>query len=161
MKKIYLLAVLMSFMCAQAQAQEATVQKLIVHMTDGQTVEFLLEDEPVTKFEPGQLIIQTSKESPVIYLLENVQKYTHAGVPQGIDSPIVAPGTILVRQNNEAVAIDGLPDNTNVSIYSADGKLLVSRKAVEGQTTLLPMMAFPQGNYIINAGGTSFKFVKQ
>ena len=52
-------------------------------------------------------------------------------------------------------------DKANVAIYAADGKLLISRQAVGGQTTVLPMTAFPAGNYIINAGGASFKFVKQ
>ena len=161
MRKFFILLSLLLFI-GRAWAQESTpVQKLNVHMMNGQVVTFLLDDEPVTTFEPGKLIIQTSGDAPIIYLIENVRKYTYEGIPEGIDAPIVAPGTILIRQGNEMVALDGLPDKANVSIYSADGKLLVSRQAVGGQTTMLPMTAFPAGNYIINAGGASFKFVKQ
>jgi len=161
MTKIFsLFAALLMVGAAWAQ-EEQPVQKLNVHMMDGQVVTFLLDDEPVTKFEPGQLIIQTSGDAPIIYLIENVRKYTYEGLPEGIDAPIAAPGTIVVRQGKDMVALDGLPDKTTVSIYSADGKLLVSRQAVGGQTTVLPMTAFPAGNYIINAGGASFKFVKQ
>ena len=160
MKKIFsLFAALL--MVSAAWAQDAPVQKLNVHMMDGQVVTFLLDDEPVTKFEPGKLIIQTSGDAPIMYLLENVRKYTYEGLPEGIDAPIVAPGTIMVRQGKDMVALDGLPDKANVAIYSADGKLLISRQAIGGQTTVLPMTAFPAGNYIINAGGASFKFVKQ
>ena len=137
------------------------MQKLNVHMMNGQVVSFLLDNEPVTKFEPGKLILQTSGDAPIIYLIENVRKYTYEGLPEGIDAPIIAPGTFLVRQGKDVVALDGLPDKANVSIYSVEGKLLVSRQAVGGQTTVLPMTAFPAGNYIINAGGASFKFVKQ
>ena len=160
-KKLLLFAA--SLLCVGAWAQEESmpVQKLNVHMMDGQVVTFLLDQEPVTTFEPGKLIIQTSGDAPIIYLIENVRKYTYEGLPEGIDAPIVAPGTIVVRQGKDMVALDGLPDKTTVSIYSADGKLLVSRQAIGGQTTVLPMTAFPAGNYIINAGGASFKFVKQ
>lgn len=162
MKKILpLFAALLLVSAAWAQEEQAPVQKLNVHMMDGQVVTFLLDQEPVTKFEPGQLILQTSGDSPIIYLIENVRKYTYEGLPEGIDAPIAAPGTIVVRQGKDMVALDGLPDKANVAIYSADGKLLISRQAVGGQTTVLPMTAFPAGNYIINAGGASFKFVKQ
>lgn len=160
MKRIFiLLSVLL--LAGGVWAQDATVQKLNVHMMNGQVVSFLLDNEPVTKFEPGKLILQTSGDAPIIYLIENVRKYTYEGLPEGIDAPIIAPRTFLVRQGKDVVALDGLPDKANVSIYSVEGKLLVSRQAVGGQTTVLPMTAFPAGNYIINAGGASFKFVKQ
>ena len=162
MKKIFpLFAALLMVSAVWAQEEQAPVQKLNVHMMDGQVVTFLLDKEPVTTFEPGKLIIQTSGDAPIMYLLENVRKYTYEGLPEGIDAPIVAPGTIMVRQGKDMVAIDGLPDKANVAIYAADGKLLISRQTVGGQTTVLPMTAFPAGNYIINAGGASFKFVKQ
>ena len=140
---------------------EQPVQKLNVHMMDGQVVTFLLDQEPVTKFEPGQLILQTSGDAPIIYLLENVRKYTYEGLPEGIDAPVVAPGTILIRQNNEMMLIDGLPDKANVAVYNVDGKLLFTQQATGGQSTSIVMSAYPAGNYIINAGGASFKFVKQ
>jgi hypothetical protein len=162
MKKILpLLAALLMVSAAWAQEEQAPVQKLNVHMMDGQVVTFLLDDEPVTKFEPGKLILQTSGDAPVMYLIENVRKYTYEGLPEGIDAPIVAPGTIMVRQGKDMVAIDGLPDKANVAIYAADGKLLFTQQATGGQSTSILMTAYPAGNYIINAGGASIKFVKQ
>ena len=161
MRKIYPLIAALLLAAAVWAQEEQPVQKLNVHMMNGQVVTFLLDNEPVTTFEPGKLILQTSGDAPIIYLLENVRKYTYEGIPEGIEAPVVAPGTILVRQNNETVAIDGLPDQANIEIYTMDGKLLVSRKAVGGQASVLPMNAFPAGNYIINAGGASFKFAKQ
>ena len=161
MKKLLpLLAALLIAGAAWAQ-EEQPVQKLNVHMMDGSVVTFLLDREPVTKFEPGQLILQTSGDAPIIYLLENVRKYTYEGLPEGIDAPVVAPGTILIRQNNEMMLIDGLPDQANVAVYNVDGKLLFTQQATGGQSTSIVMSAYPAGNYIINAGGASFKFVKQ
>ena len=161
MKKILpLFAALL--LCVGVWAQDAvTVQKLNVHMMDGQVVTFLLDNEPVTTFEPGKLIIQTSGDAPIMYLLENVRKYTYEGLPEGIDAPVVAPGTILIRQNNEMMVIDGLPDKANVAVYNVDGKLLFTQQATGGRSTSILMTAYPAGNYIINVGGASFKFVKQ
>ena len=162
MQKTFLLFLGLALMALPMRAQdEQPVQKLNVHMMDGQVVTFLLDDEPVTKFEPGQLILQTSGDAPIMYLLENVRKYTYEGLPEGIDAPIAAPGTILIRQNNEMMVIDGLPDKANVAVYNVDGKLLFTQQATGGRSTSILMTAYPAGNYIINAGGASFKFVKQ
>ena len=160
MKKILFFA--LALMAGAAWAQdEQPVQKLNVHMMDGQVVTFLLDQEPVTKFEPGQLILKTSGTSPIIYLIENVRKYTYEGLPEGIDSPVVTPGSILIRQNNEMMLIDGLPDKANVAVYTTDGKMLFTKRAVAGQSTMLIMGTYPAGTYIIHAGGASFKFVRK
>jgi hypothetical protein len=162
MKKILpLLVALLMVSAAWAQEEQAPVQKLNVHMMDGQVVTFLLDQEPVTTFEPGQLILQTSGDAPIMYLLENVRKYTYEGLPEGIDSPVVAPGSILIRQNNEMMLIDGLPDKANVAVYTMDGKMLFAKRAVAGQSTMLIMGTYPAGTYIIHVGGASFKFVRK
>ena len=54
MRKIILAFVLCTLSLSPLFSQDAPVQKLNVHMMDGQVVTFLLDDEPVTKFEPGQ-----------------------------------------------------------------------------------------------------------
>lgn len=141
-------------------AQDAPVQKLNVWKMDGTQIQFLLNDEPTTTFENGNLII-TTNQGVFSYPLAQMSKYTHEGLPEGIDAPTVAPGDILVRQNNEAMLIEGLPDNQPVEVYSADGKLILSQRAAAGQSTLLNLTAQPQGTYIVNIGSTSFKFVKQ
>ena len=162
MKKILpLLVALLMVSAAWAQEEQAPVQKLNVHMMDGQVVTFLLDQEPVTTFEPGQLILQTSGDAPIMYLLENVRKYTYEGLPEGIDSPVVTQGGILIRQNNEMMLIDGLPDKANVAVYTMDGKMLFAKRAVAGQSTMLIMGTYPAGTYIIHAGGASFKFVRK
>ena len=160
MTKIFsLFAALLLVSAAWAQ-EEQPVQKLNVHMMDGQVVTFLLDQEPVTTFENGNLVI-TTNQGVYSYPLAQMKKYTHEGLPEGIDLPTVAPGDILVRQNNEMMLIDGLPSNTQVEVYSADGKLILSQHAVGGQSTLLNLANQPQGTYIVNVGQTSFKFVKQ
>lgn len=141
-------------------SQDAPVQKLNVWKMDGTQIQFLLNDEPTTTFENGNLVI-TTNQGVFSYPLAQMSKYTHEGLPEGIDVPTVAPGDILVRQNNEAMLIEGLPDNQLVEVYSADGKLILSQRAAAGQSTLLNLTTQPQGTYIVSIGSTSFKFVKQ
>ena len=141
-------------------SQDAPVQKLNVWKMDGTQIQFLLNDEPTTTFENGNLVI-TTNQGVFSYPLAQMSKYTHERLPEGIDVPTVAPGDILVRQNNEAMLIEGLPDNQLVEVYSADGKLILSQRAAAGQSTLLNLTTQPQGTYIVNVGQTSFKFVKQ
>ena len=160
MRKILLLALSLQLSAISLMAQEAPVQRLNVWKMDGTQIQFLLTDEPVTTFENGNLVI-TTNNGVFSYPLAQMKKYTHEGLPEGIDVPTVAPGDILVRQNNEAMLIEGLPDNQLVEVYSADGKLILSKRAIGGQSTLLNLANHPQGTYIVSIGSTSFKFVKQ
>ncbi len=162
MQKTFLLFLGLALMALPMRAQGAgqPVQKLNVWKMDGTQIQFLLTDEPVTTFENGNLVI-TTNQGVYSYPLAQMKKYTHEGLPEGIDVPTVAPGTIMVRQNNEMMLIDGLPDNVVVDVYSADGKLILSQRSIAGQSTLLNLVAQPQGTYVVNVGQTSFKFVKQ
>ncbi len=160
MRKIILLVLILTLSVLNLMAQDAPVQKLNVWKMDGTQIQFLLNDEPTTTFENGNLVI-TTNQGVFSYPLAQMSKYTHEGLPEGIDVPTVAPGDILVRQNNEAMLIEGLPDNQLVEVYSADGKHILSQRAAAGQSTLLNLTAQPQGTYIVSIGSTSFKFVKQ
>ena len=160
MRKNLLVFVLCTLSICPLFSQDAPIQKLNVWKMDGTQIQFLLNDEPTTTFENGNLVI-TTNQGVFSYPLAQMSKYTHEGLPEGIDVPTVAPGDILVRQNNEAMLIEGLPDNQLVEVYSADGKLILSQRAAAGQSTLLNLTTQPQGTYIVNVGQTSFKFVKQ
>jgi len=160
MRKILLLLFSLGAATGAMMAQEAPVQKLNVWKMDGTQIQFLLTDEPVTTFENGNLVI-TTNQGTYSYPLAQMKKYTHEGLPEGIDVPTVAPGDILVRQNDEQMLIEGLPDNQLVEVYTADGKLILSQRATGGQSTLLNLANQPQGTYVVNVGQTSFKFVKQ
>ncbi|MBR1717335.1 MAG: T9SS type A sorting domain-containing protein [Paludibacteraceae bacterium] len=162
MRNIFLLFLGLALMALPMRAQGAgqPVQRLIVWKMDGTKVYFELTDEPVTTFANGSLVI-TANNGVFSYPLAQMAKYTHEGLPEGIDLPTIAPGDVIVRQNNEMLQLEGLPDGMSVTVYSMEGKLVASQKAVGGQPTLLVLTAQPAGTYIVNAGSASFKFVKQ
>lgn len=160
MKKLILLFAFLGIVlpCMTVHADDSK-QHLVVHLKSGEKVYFDMEDLPVTTFDKGQLVI-TYAAGTIYYALSDVSKYTYEGNFVGLEN-VLAPGTIQVRHNNEVVAIDGLPDNALMSIVTMDGKLLGSRRAKKGVTTMLTLSPYPAGIYIINAGGTSFKVEKR
>ena len=161
MKKLLLLLLLFGMVLPRIEmrAADQTKQHLVLHLKSGEKVYFDMEDLPVTTFDKGQLVI-TYAAGTIYYALSDVSKYTYEGNFVGLEN-VLAPGTIQVRHNNEVVAIDGLPDNAVMSIVTMDGKLLGSRRAKKGVTTMLTLSPYPAGIYIINAGGTSFKVEKR
>ena len=161
MKRVVLFLLLLGVLmpCVETRAEEQPKQQLVVHLKSGEKVYFDMEDLPVTTFDKGQLVI-TYAAGTIYYALSDVSKYTYEGNFVGLEN-VLAPGTIQVRHNNEVVAIDGLPDNAEMSIITMDGKLLGSRRAKKGVTTMLTLSPYPAGIYIINAGGTSFKVEKR
>lgn len=75
MKKLILFLLVTVFSMA-AYANDANEAVLQVWCADGQTVTFSLDDDPVTSYVDGQLVIKTTKTT-VSYPLEEIRKYTY------------------------------------------------------------------------------------
>jgi hypothetical protein len=157
MKKYLLLWIAAGLMCSGLRA-EAT-QKLVVHLVSGESIAVDLNEEPVTTFNEADELVITTTEREISYLFSNVQKYTFESIAEGLEA--VSASNLLVRQNGENLEIEGLNDKTIVEVFTMEGKRLTSTQAQASQTTILPLGVYPAGTYIINAGGSSFKFVKQ
>jgi len=163
MKRRTILLALMALSLGVWQAKAADTkpdQKLVVHQRSGEVVYFDLESEPVTTFDKDKLVI-TSASGVIYYMLADVNKYTYEGIPDGIDEVRVAPGRMIVRQGNDLVTIDGLPDNAVAEVYTSEGRLLESQKTKAGVTTVLKLDTYPAGVYVINAGGACFKVLRK
>lgn len=72
MKRIFL-NLIVAVLTLSAHAEEA---KLLVWQADGQVVTFDLDEEPVTTYSDGNLVITTTSKT-VTYPLEQVRKYTY------------------------------------------------------------------------------------
>ena len=59
-----------------SMAVHAAEAKLQVWQADGRVVTFDLDEEPVTTYADGNLVIKTSKKT-ITYPLENVRKFTY------------------------------------------------------------------------------------
>jgi len=138
---------------------ETQKQHLVVHQKSGEKVYFDLQETPVTTFKDGQLVITTSSET-IYYPLSDVSKYTYEGISEDLDN-MLAPGVIEISHNNEVVMVKGLPTDALMAVYTIDGKMVASCRAVAGKTAMLVLTPFPAGIYIVNAGGTSYKIEKR
>ena len=59
-----------------SMAVDAVEAKLQVWRADGEVITFDLDEEPVTTYADGNLVIKTSKKT-ITYPLENVRKFTY------------------------------------------------------------------------------------
>ena len=69
-------AILSLFAIVFSMAVDAVEAKLQVWRADGEVVTFDLDEEPVTTYADGNLVIKTSKKT-ITYPLENVRKFTY------------------------------------------------------------------------------------
>lgn len=156
MKKYLLLCLAAGLFATGLQAQNE--QKLVVHLFSGDKIAIELAENPVTTFAEDSLVITTADSQWSLFLAA-VRMYTYESQPEGVDA--VNATELLIRMNSERLEIEGLADNTAVKVYSLDGKQVEGTRVLNGQSAVLNLTSYPAGTYIINAGGTSYKFVKQ
>ncbi len=159
MKKILFLLMALALLPTVARADDAA-QQLVVWLKNGQKIRHDLADKPETRFNAGYLMLSTSKVS-VSYPLTDVLRYTFEGDIPVVSVPSVKPGEIRVSQNDNAMLFEGLPDGTNVEVFSLDGKKLSTQKAHTGQKTLISLQRQPAGTYLVKVGDATYKFVKR
>ena len=100
-----------------AKADDLVLQ---VWQADGKVMNISLNEEPVTTYSDGQLIIRTTKTT-VTFPLEQVVKYTYADA-SGISSP-EAVGSKM-SADGESITFTGLKANTPVYLYTVAGQLV-------------------------------------
>ena len=159
MKKILFLLMAMALLPKVVHADDAA-QQLVVWLKNGQKIRHDLADKPETRFNAGYLMLSTSKVS-VSYPLTDVLRYTFEGDIPVVSVPSVKPGEIRVSQNDNAMLFEGLPDGTNVEVFSLDGKKLSTQTAHTGQKTLISLQRHPAGTYLVKVGDATYKFVKR
>ena len=72
-----LIAVLMSIVSTNAAGKTKVIEaKLQVWQADGKVFTYALDEEPVTTYADGNLVIKTSKTT-ITYPLEDVRKFTY------------------------------------------------------------------------------------
>ena len=159
MKKILFLLMALALLPTVARADDAA-QQLVVWLKNGQKIRHDLADKPETRFNAGYLMLSTSKVS-VSYPLTDVLRYTFEGDIPVVSVPSVKPGEIRVSQNDNAMLFEGLPDGTNVEVFTLDGKKLSAQTARKGQKTLVSLQRHPAGTYLVKVGDATYKFVKR
>ena len=155
MKTTKILLLLLAFLVSQAAMADDLV--LQVWQADGKVMNINLNEEPVTTYSDGQLIIRTTKTT-VTFPLEQVVKYTYADA-SGISSP-EAMGSKM-SADGETITFTGLKPNTPVYVYSVAGQLVNTVTATGQSKTTVSVSGFPVGVYVVKANGVTFKITKR
>ena len=155
MLRLPLMALLLSVLLPSvAKADDLVLQ---VWQADGRVMNINLNEQPVTTYSDGQLIITTTKTT-VTFPLEQVVKYTYTDAT-GISSP-EAVGSKM-SADGESITFTGLKPNTPVYLYSVAGQLVSTVTATGQSKTTVSVSGFPVGVYVVKANGVTFKITKR
>jgi hypothetical protein len=138
---------------------EATAQTLVVTKTNGQTVEYDLDEKPVTTFEGTNLVITTSG-AKITYALSEVRNYTYKDVVSGVEV-IKQSSAVSVKQQGDNLSLSNLPEGTTVKVYAVNGTLLSTHVADGHKPICISVAAQPVGMYIVKVGDQSIKILKK
>lgn len=155
MKTTKILLLLLTFFVSQAAMADDLV--LQVWLADGKVMNINLNEQPVTTYSDGQLIITTTKTT-VTFPLEQVVKYTYTDAT-GISSP-EAVGSKM-SADGESITFTGLKPNTPVYLYTVAGQLVKTVTATGQSKTTVSVSGFPVGVYVVKANGVTFKITKR
>ena len=155
MKTTKILFLLLTFFVSQAAMADDLV--LQVWQADGKVMNINLNEQPVTTYSDGQLIITTTKTT-VTFPLEQVVKYTYT-YATGISSP-EAVGSKM-SADGESITFTGLKANTPVYLYTVAGQLVNTVTATGQSKTTVSVSGFPVGVYVVKANGVTFKITKR
>ena len=153
--RLTLFALLLSILFPTvAKADDLVLQ---VWQADGKVMNISLNEQPVTTYSDGQLIIRTTKTT-VTFPLEQVVKYTYADA-SGISSPESVGSKMSA--DGETITFTGLKANTPVYLYTVAGQLVNTVIATGQSKTVVSVSKFPVGVYVVKANDMTFKITKR
>ena len=132
---------------------------IIVTTLDGTTMEYLIDEDTKIKVEKPYLVIET--DNVVLnYELEKMKnlRYGKKFISDGIEDVIVENGQPF-QYKDETLFFKDLPENSQVGIYTTDGKTVVSRQC-SGEASL-SLNSLPSGMYIVKINDESYKILKK
>ena len=155
MKNIkYLLAALLLLIVVRGTASDNIA--LVLEMLDGRTFSLLLAEKPTVTFTNGNIKI-VSECCIVEVPRKNVRKYHFSKQPP--TSVAVVHEAEVALENNVLVVSD-VPENTQITIYAMDGRLVKMITAIGGNCSI-SLNELSAGLYLVSFNNTTFKFMKK
>ena len=140
-------------------AQETDlVQKLVISKNDKTEVSFLLSEEPKIKFSESDysIMVIVAASSKIELSTIELKKMTIVSVDNSkIDDLLNSSGTSFTWQG-DALLIEVNMGETVMSVYSIDGKQILSRMLPLGRHAL-SLSSLPKGACVIKINDNTFK----
>ena len=146
--------VLISFLCALLLSGAVCAKSLVLTLSDGTLVYYLLggDSNPKLQFVEGGFMLNADN-----YSFANVKNFyiSNEDDPSGIENVFVEGGVEM--QGNQLV----IPTEGSVKVFTAAGKEVKAETRVVSGNTIVALGTLPQGVYVVNAGGASIKIMKK
>ncbi len=130
---------------------------LQIWQSDGKVVNIDLNEQPVTTYSDGNLIITTTKTT-ITYPLEKVVKYTYVSA-EGIES-IDAMNTKF-SQDGETLTFSGLAQGTEIAVYASSGQMMRKTNTGPQAKTIVSVSDLPPGVYLVKVNSVTYKITKR
>ena len=156
------LLVMLMFFSLPVSAQQtdgAWRTTIIIKTLDGSKAEYLIDKDTKISIEQPNLVIETDG-MVLTYTLESMQQvsYGQKFISTGIDSSETDGGKPVMMEK-ELLFLSGLPDNTLVGIYNAEGKTMMSQRYSGSAQVSLHML--PAGVYFVRFNNETYKILKK
>lgn len=151
--------VLLLFMLfAISTSTMADDQVLQVWLSDGQVQTIKLDEQPVTKYADGNLVITTTRTS-ITYPLEQVRKYTYTTQADGITN--TKSIGVTYSADGETLTFSNLKPQTDIAVYNVSGQLLRKQTSSGSGDAIVSCSHMPVGVYVVKVNGATYKISKR
>lgn len=154
--KLAFLTFLSLSMATNAIAEEINALQLL--MSSGKLVTYMLDEEPVITFEADELVMKTHMAT-VRYQANDVLKFNYISVEDAGIASLRSSGVSFAINGNVLTATK-LEPNSEVNVYSADGKLIATAKTDKSGNVTMSLPLKSGELCLISTTTANFKITK-
>ena len=150
----YPFAVLVLMLSTASKASDENVNALVLHLSSGNRVTYLLDEKPVVTFKGGELVI-TTHMNVISYQESGVTKFTFAYADPSDISSVKSGSTFSF--NGKALQVSNLAPLSQVSVYTQGGVLVTSAKTDSNGSVMLTLPEQSGAVYVVKTSVANFK----
>ena len=129
---------------------------LVLQLKNGNIEEYCLSKKPIVSFVDNSLRITVEEKVEMEILRSEVEKFYFSYTPCDI-TPTNNQHVAFYYLDGKNVRITGLKNNTPISVFSLDGKIISTKKSNTSGEITVYLGDLPKGVYIISYGERSIK----
>lgn len=157
LKIIELLITLCCLCSIENLSANENATKLKLYLKDGTTPTYMLDNSAKITFE-NTIMYFSSGIWKFEIPLNDLSKWTYESTSVSIDNPNY--NDIAISQFGNIITVWGVEKNTNIRVYTNDGKLLLNLKSIAEKQDIRTD-GWNSGVYLINVGKLTFKIIKR
>lgn len=156
-KKGLLLLLLLTGMVFSIGAQTSKT-KVIVTKTDGNVVNYTLDESDYLTFNDGQSLAINIAGSTQTIALSTIRKVVFEEVTDGIDE-VTSEIRIMPNPANDSFRVSNMDKDEEMAIYSITGQKVMSGTVTNDQTVDISCLS--NGLYLVKIGSQNIKLMKR